>query len=623
MKKFLKTLRACVLDKLFLSALAALALLVALDRVNYACSIRVGPVQVEAMGSAGLKTFSATLPYSASSARGFAVYTYKGSFDYKRIYPSKVRIVPDDAIIAIEVNNVDVDLSAFTSRSLRDWRHGVLLDLGPYIHEGSNLLEVTVRDAVPATIAPLVGKTGLRLEPMPFYQNPIALPIGVLALFCAVFFLASLLRAKGVDGAIVALFAVTLAVHVFYLCYTPFDKATYDVLDSGGHLDYIEYIGDHLAFPQPDKGWEYHQPPLYYMSAAGLSGLMMAVGVNDLYSGYQILSLFYFVAFTAVAYKILSMFLTDRKWLFVATALVLCWPSGFIHAVRIGNDVLFYLLFALGALYAERYRRDDRAGDLYLSALFGALAILTKANGVILIAVLATILVFRFFKRRGAARAQTFRRGVLVAAIGLVGLALNIGDNVYYSVVDKGKDWLLGDVGETIDRRLFVGNKAENYLFFDPSNFVSHPYTDTRLDSMGRQYFWNFLLRTSLYGEFKFWHEPCPAIAVASGVVLLAFLVLFIAGILYRKRAEFPPLAVSLLSMGFSLLVLLMYRSKVPVSCNGDFRYIYPVLIPFALVLVDSLRVFEQRGKSGSVAATGGLALILAFSLANLLFFVV
>jgi hypothetical protein len=47
--------------------------------------------------------------------------------------------------------------------------------------------------------------------------------------------------------------------------------------DALGHEEYVRYLQDHRALPQPDGGWEMHQPPLYYLVSAGL---MSAAGVS-------------------------------------------------------------------------------------------------------------------------------------------------------------------------------------------------------------------------------------------------------------------------------------------------------------------------------------------------------
>jgi hypothetical protein len=41
--------------------------------------------------------------------------------------------------------------------------------------------------------------------------------------------------------------------------------------DAVYHLDYIQYVEDHLKLPSASEGWEMHQPPLYY----GISALML------------------------------------------------------------------------------------------------------------------------------------------------------------------------------------------------------------------------------------------------------------------------------------------------------------------------------------------------------------
>jgi hypothetical protein len=51
------------------------------------------------------------------------------------------------------------------------------------------------------------------------------------------------------------------------------------------------------------------------------------------------------------------------------------------------------------------------------------------------------------------------------------------------------------------DASLAVGNRPSNYLLFSPKQFIQLPFTDLYDDRYGRQMFWHYFWKTSLFGE--------------------------------------------------------------------------------------------------------------------------
>ena len=66
---------------------------------------------------------------------------------------------------------------------------------------------------------------------------------------------------------------------------------------------------------------------------------------------------------------------------------------------------------------------------------------------------------------------------------------------------------VVGNAGGN-DNSVLVRNNPGNFLFFDLRTFLTQPYTDPWHDELGRQFFWNYLAKTSLFGEFKLLETP-------------------------------------------------------------------------------------------------------------------
>ncbi len=147
-------------------------------------------------------------------------------------------------------------------------------------------------------------------------------------------------------------------------------------------------------------------------------------------------------------------------------------------------------------------------------------------------------------------------------------------------------DWLLSNVSQSINSGLKVKNNPENYLIFDSATYVQHPFISTWDDISGRQYFWNFVWRSSLSSEFSFQGDALRFWGVSNGILLLLALmgscIYYLQKQPYTTRSHIILASYKvlpwILTLVFPFILLLAYRIKVPLSCNTDFRYIYPVL---------------------------------------------
>ncbi len=130
---------------------------------------------------------------------------------------------------------------------LSDWRNGFAIDLSPWLHQGDNQLDFTVDNYY------LTG--GIALRPLAGWRV-LLLARGQLPL-CS--------PCRDVLSA-----AKNLLLIGCYGAATPWTLRNHDVGYYGetGHLAYVGYVAEHLALPRPDRGWEYFQPPLYYVAGA-------------------------------------------------------------------------------------------------------------------------------------------------------------------------------------------------------------------------------------------------------------------------------------------------------------------------------------------------------------------
>ncbi len=504
-----------------------------------------------------------------------------------------LRIIPDDCIETLLVNGQFIDLRALKGRC--DWSHGMTVDLGDRLHHGTNRLEITV--------AKKDGVGGINVFGTANLLTPWHIALSVTAMLALFGFILTLSR-RTLELPLRILLGLAAVLALHYLSYTDYAVRTFDLLISTGHLDYIKMIAEQLRFPNPTQGWEYHQPPLYYLIAAAVYAFFRAVALIEPMTALQLLSLSLFIIFLYYGLRILQAVITEPFLRFIAASLLVFWPSGIIHSVRIGNDSLFYALFA-AALYAVI--RWKQGSSFWPALVLAALALITKANGIILFGIIGIVLLndlrqtknFRHF----------FRMSGLATVFFLAAFFVNFADNIYYAATQSGQDWLVSNVVNTINSKLFVVNDPFHYLYFDLKTYLKEPFIDAWHDRYGRQFFWNYLLKSSLFSEFSFPGRILAA-SVMSALSLLIFVYIGI-GMMHARRRQADFIMFSTLIL--SILALLLYRIKIPVACNTDFRYIFPILIPMAFFFARAIEHFRHRNLPVPFAL--GIATLAAFDL--------
>jgi len=214
-----------------------------------------------------------------------------------------------------------------------------------------------------------------------------------------------------------------------------------------------------------------------------------------------------------------------------------------------------------------------------------AVALLCRSNAIALLAAACALIALDLL--RHARWRDPHARAVALAAVATMtaGAALNWGRNVWYWLHGKVASWLVCNLGG-VDADLQVPLELRNYVPMDIAVFLSNPWMSSRDDATGRRNVWNYLLRSSLSGEFPFDGALQRAIAIVWGVALL-WLVLLVLLRLYRTRPsvgawwrEAPWAVLGLSWLGSIVSARVVYAF----CCQADFRYVLPALVPFLVV---------------------------------------
>lgn len=525
------------------------------------------------------------------------VGTYRVAMNVQleRWAPKTMRILPDDELLSIIVNGQSVPLNGYSKAELRDYARGIKIELPDLKHHEENRVEMILTNSS--------NPAGLDFRPESSVSYMTALLIFI-ALLILIYGVSRHLRlTKPQYGCLIA----GLIVCLIYLSHTGPATRTFDVYEGGGHRDYIEYLITHKTTPPPGDGWEYHQPPLYYTLGALSKSLLIGPKVhNDTWG--QLLAIWFWVIFLMACLATLKVSLPKRSMaLFVASAAICLWPAGVIHSIRMGNDIPLYAFYSLSFYYAIRWWRSRNNSLLLYASIWASMALLTKSNALAAWGVLGMLFLaeaYRLWIHRKTRidQIKKIRRAfVILATTFSLTVVLNLGDNVWHYIEGTSSDWLLSNVSDTIHPGLKVANNPVNYLVFDLATYLQNPFITSWDDKYGRQYFWNFVWRSSLTSEFIFEGKWFNTWGILNGIFLLMTLLGIILyavqkGTLMNVRSRNVSLYRNLpwlSALIFPFLLLLAYRIKVPLSCNTDFRYIFPVLLP---LLYFSSKVWSEPG---------------------------
>lgn len=470
--------------------------------------------------------------------------------------PYDLNIVPDDCAESVTVNGSSISLKNYPGKC--NFGKGFL-----FPHSVISHFQKGSRTDFGILLMNKGGKGGINVLPkvhsfLPFFLK-CAIPFffGLLALFVA-------RRLKFGPFLLFCILAgVILRFAMFYAI--PYNKFTQDV---DGHLDYIQYIVNNHTLPDAKDCWSCYHPPVYYTTATPAFLLGGLLGYTST-SGVQAFSLALSIVLLLGGFILLKDILSGTP-LGIAAILWTVWPSLLLVAPRIGNDQMFYAMHVLSLIAGFGYLKDGKGKKLIAAVLAAALAAWTKSTGYITVGLVFLISVFGYFRTNGLHRpSKTEIVGWILLVFTLSGLA-----------VEKALGGDLVSNATGINHRLKVGTEAWNFLYFDLKTFLTVPYTNPWKNGLGREYFFNYAFKTSLFGEFKLTETQFGR--TLATFVSLSFLGLVVFAVRGWWKTKMNIYHWMLLIQGIAFFAALAYlRYKYPYACSNDFRYIMPVLLSF------------------------------------------
>ncbi len=400
------------------------------------------------------------------------------------------------------------------------------------------------------------------------------------------------------------LFALTLLVYLALSATFAVMTPDWQAPDEPAHYNYIRQISQDGCCPLIEMGdwqndyqaeltasrfapdrldqldtiqYEDHQPPLYYLLGAPIftltDGSLTALRLLSALLGALVVTLSYFIA-RAV--------LPDRPLAAVAVAALVAFLPQHLHILTsVNNDALAEVIIALALLLAIYYLQGRSVTPWHLGLVFGV-AIATKTTAYFLGGVLLLVIVMRWW---GSARSlvSLLRDGLGFLLPASVFAALWWGRNIsVYGFPD------------------FLGLRAHDAVV------VGQPRTAEWIAELGLDVYLQRAAQTtfnSFWGQFGWMALPMESRIYT---VLLILLLVAISGALLSRvlrtgtaspRVNPPAVQRRIRLMMASVMLLaalaFVYYNTQFVQFQG--RYLFPALVPFALLIVFGVDVWRER----------------------------
>ncbi|MDR0516065.1 MAG: hypothetical protein LBH25_03375 [Fibromonadaceae bacterium] len=517
------------------------------------------------------KTENITLPYATDMAKD-EVFFVSFSLLVKENKSVKLNIIPDDCLQEVLINGEQFSLEGI--KGLCDYSGGAYLDFSKYVREGLNNFEIRIINSGG-------GKGGLHINQ---YYNGLKDVSLIQYIFAFLLLLSAILILAKLKFNLIAISIIVLGITVRLILYT-YTAPTQNTYDIWGHLEYVQIVAEEKRLPKTAECWSCNHPPLYYIVSA------VAKNVADGYDftltnriqqqGQMILSIICVVLGMALLINLFG----NRKITYLTALILTLWPHLVIASPRIGNDVPFYFGALFCMLFAQRYWRLCKNSDMLLASIGASIALAAKSTGFVILGAWAIIYIFNILRLLKVSSLRVLLASIFIIAISIV-LSYHrpIADFIYKNDVRLAN-------ATNVNSGLKIKNTAGSYFSFDMHDYLFEPYTSTWADRGGRQHFWNFALKTSLFGEFSVWNSPAGhTIATLLNILVLFIFMLALWGIIHVHLRELPPL-LFLVSLFASLIFI---RAWYSLSCMSDVRYILPVVFPLVYFSGRGIQILEN-----------------------------
>ena len=414
----------------------------------------------------------------------------------------------------------------------------------------------------------------------------------------------------------IATFAVIvlgIALRICYMLYTGAGTRTYDVYrESWGHLAYIQHIADHFSLPLVNDCQAYHPPVHHILSAIALTAgrsvsrdlYVQLKFIQALMAILNSLTLVYF-------YKIMKEMKCSENAILAGVSMFAFHPTNIYFASRINNDNTLMFFYVLSFYFLIRWMNNRSFRNLLFLTAFSSLAALTKLSAIMLVPLIASGFLLAAVRDRQCIRSYIRQFAAFFALYLPLAASFQL------------RNYLL--FGQSFGYVPSFGRgftpSAFNLVYLPVGNMLADPFNKGGI--VGGEYFLEFLIKSSLFGEWSY-----PGLEIPAAILILLAALIFIIVLTYiftRKTGIIEKHGwLFLLNLAIPLALAAKFRTDLPVACSQDFRYISPILVTLSFFLgqaaaqaISSRYKYVKYTVIGSTAAFCMLSSVFVLLLAN------
>lgn len=356
--------------------------------------------------------------------------------------------------------------------------------------------------------------------------------------------------------------------------------------DVHGHMRYILHMRQFWWAPYAFSGWQSWQQPSYYFIAAQVMNIADSLGLQG-FHWIRFFSIPLYLGFSYFGVRTLHLAIPRASpHRLAAECLIIFWPVCVLMATRINNDIPVYPLWAASFYFALRWYHEHQPRDLFIAIVWLAACFAFKSNAVIPGAIIGLMVLYAITCRQ-CRLADLIKRPIpWCIPVLMAGLFINCGRILYEIITAGSSEKLEQYFGPPIG-----GSPAlHHYLHFDLGHFLAHPFSVFESEPS----FWNYFLKTMLYGEFK-WPLGAATLMNALLVATLVIALLVTAISLVRHPAKRWWLFPHMVAVGVSIVAVMLQHYTKPWAACQDFRYVLPMLVALAVLYTHGMESIERR----------------------------
>ena len=384
---------------------------------------------------------------------------------------------------------------------------------------------------------------------------------------------------------LLCLMLMGMIMRIGYMLYTPYALRSHDVLMACGHADYIkELIAGHLPMT---NNYQFYHPPLFHVLAAGMALTFgKLTGIREipvLLEAGKLVSCWASILTLGIFRELCRELNLGKTGTLIAISLTAFLPEHYLLAGRLNNDSLSVMFMAGVLLFTLRWWLTRSLKDLMILALCYGLGIMTKVSvgtfSVITGAIMLHVLYLNI--KEGTGKRCFFHYMVFAGIAFPLALWYPVRNLVlfgqpftYVFPIEPGSPGYVGNIS-LLARFL---PRFDNYIYADP-------YRDYNV--------WTYIVRTSVFGEFKYdiplWIPQ--VLQVCAGILaivsLLAIAHVFAFNRRYEEQLQSAMSQDKVLALCWAITIIfyIWFNIRYPFGCTMDFRYVVPTAMIGSLLI--------------------------------------